>query len=192
MWGVMDGIHAWASIRRRHEAAPSLQEREAYLLHLQLLGTNRRQLRVISSMLLNVVRLLGLTEPRLVSCEEVTRAGDRWMFDETAHEPANPGPHARRAFEGTAKPFLRFTGLLIEPARPENHFDDVLDAYLHCLGTERRLASATVITTESHMRRFFQWLAPKRESITQVTSSDIEQFLTSKRTTCSVRSVGRE
>jgi integrase/recombinase XerD len=63
---------------------------------------------------------------------------------------------------------------------------------LHCLAHERRLASPTIVTSESHMRRFFKWLAPKRELIAQVTPSDIEEFLCSKQTTCSLRSVAGE
>lgn len=46
----------------RHRQAPLLKERESFLSHLQQQGTSRKALRNLSGELLQVVRLLKLTE----------------------------------------------------------------------------------------------------------------------------------
>jgi hypothetical protein len=55
----------------RHQTAPLLKEREVFLTQLQQQGTSRKALRNLSGELLQVVRLLKLTEMRDVSLEEI-------------------------------------------------------------------------------------------------------------------------
>jgi hypothetical protein len=58
----------------RHQTAALLKERERFLTQLQQPGTSRKALRNVSGELLQVVRLLKLTEMRDVSLEEIQRA----------------------------------------------------------------------------------------------------------------------
>ena len=58
----------------RYRQAPLLKERDSFLNHLQQQGTSRKALRNLSAELLQVVRLLKLTEMRDVSLEEIRRA----------------------------------------------------------------------------------------------------------------------
>lgn len=82
----------------RHRQAPLLKERESFLNHLQQRGTSRKALRNLSAELLQVVRLLKLTEMRDVSLEEIQRAARCW------------GAPATRESEGT---FLRGLGFIL-------------------------------------------------------------------------------
>ena len=190
--GAIESIHRWPAILARYEAAPLRRERESYLLHLQELGTNRRRLRVVSAMLLQVVRVLGLTEARPVSYEEVSLAGDAWAIDQSAHAPPRPGPNSKRNFEGAARQFLRSCLLLIEAKPSRNHFDHVLEAFVSHLSVDRQLSSATVATAKSHMRRFLAWLAERSKSLMAVTPYDVEQYLSFKQSTCNPRSLAAE
>jgi hypothetical protein len=57
----------------RHRQAPLLKERASFLNHLQQQGTSRKALRNLSAELLQVVRLLKLTEMREISLEGAKR-----------------------------------------------------------------------------------------------------------------------
>jgi hypothetical protein len=74
----------------RRRQAPLLKERESFLNHLQQQGTSRKALRNLSAELLQVVRLLKLTEMRDVSLEEIQRAARCWA----RQQRANPKAHS--------------------------------------------------------------------------------------------------
>ena len=69
----------------RQEVAPLLKEREAFLEHLLQQGTSLAAARGVSWQLLNVIRLLKLTELRGVWIDEIKEAAQRWDAA-TAHE----------------------------------------------------------------------------------------------------------
>lgn len=72
----------------RHRQAPLLKERESFLSHLQQQGTSRKALRNLSAELLQVVRILKLTEMREVSLEEIRRAARCWARQQRANPKA--------------------------------------------------------------------------------------------------------
>jgi hypothetical protein len=74
----------------RHRQAPLLKERESFLNHLQQQGTSRKALRNLSAELLQVVRLLKLTEMRDVTLEEIRRAARCWA----RQQRTNPKAHS--------------------------------------------------------------------------------------------------
>lgn len=61
----------------RHLAAPLLQEREAFLLHLQRQGTTHFNLARYAPILIQINQSLGLTSLRDVSLHEVLQAVTR-------------------------------------------------------------------------------------------------------------------
>ncbi len=60
----------------RHKSAPLVRERERFLLHLETTGTKRSAIRIVSTYLLQIVKILGLRRLRDVTLEEVDRAAD--------------------------------------------------------------------------------------------------------------------
>lgn len=188
----MDGVHISKHSLARHEAAPLLRERESYLAYLRQLGVGRRRLAVVSAMLLQVIRHLGLTEPNLVTSEQVTAAGTAWCYATEHRRPPMAGPHSRRTFEGTARQFLRFTGMLLKPPPATNQFSGFLKLYLDETGRERRLSLTTRDTARSRLRRFFEWLASRRASLEDVKMEDIDAYLDLKRQSCNSRTISSE
>ena len=82
----------------RHRQAPLLKERESFLNHLQQQGTSRKALRNLSAELLQVVRLLKLTEMRDVSLEEIRRAAQCWAREQRTNPKARSYGNSARFF----------------------------------------------------------------------------------------------
>src|SRR5260370_6958542 len=71
---MLDAFLEHPFFRNRHRQAPLLKERESFLNHLQEQGTSRKALRNLSAELLQLVRLLKLTETRDAPLETFHRA----------------------------------------------------------------------------------------------------------------------
>jgi integrase/recombinase XerD len=94
----------------RHRQGPLLKERESFLNQLQQQGTSRKALRNLSAELLQVVRLLKLTEMRDVSLEEIQRAAN-CLGAPAAHESKGAClRHSASVFTYAAKKWLGFHG----------------------------------------------------------------------------------
>lgn len=94
----------------RHRQAPLLKERESFLNHLQQQGTSRKALRNLSGELLQVVRLLKLTEMRDVSLEEIQRAARCWARQQRTNPKAHSHGNSASSFWGcTRLSILRLT-----------------------------------------------------------------------------------
>ena len=74
----MISISPLPSIQRRYLEGPLLAEREQYLVHLIREGVDRQVLRRNAAYLVHIVRILGLNEFRVVSEDEIQRAGTTW------------------------------------------------------------------------------------------------------------------
>ena len=96
----------------RHREAPLLEERLAFLRHLQELGTSRAALRNVSGQLLHIVRLLQLETLRDVSAGEIKEAARRWAEQQLLNARARSYARTESYFEYVAKKWLRFAGRL--------------------------------------------------------------------------------
>ena len=94
----------------RHRQAPLLNERESFLSHLQQQGTSRKALRNLSAELLQVVRLLKLTEMRDVSLEEIQRAASCWARQQRTNPKAHSYRNSASFFMYAAKSGCASTG----------------------------------------------------------------------------------
>ena len=108
----------------RHRHAPLLNERDSFLNHLQQQGTSRKALRNLSAELLQVVRLLKLTEMRDVSLEGIRRAAQGWAREQRTNPKARSYGNSARFFAYAAKKWLRFHGRLKLPSVPPMRFAD--------------------------------------------------------------------
>src|SRR5260370_2446992 len=106
----------------RHRQAPLLNEWESFLSQRRQQGTSRKALRNLSAELLQVVRLLKLTEMRDVSLEEIQRAASCWARQQRTNPKAHSYGNSASFFTYAAKKWLGFHGLLNLPKAPPMWF----------------------------------------------------------------------
>ena len=102
----------------RHEQAPLLQEREAFVEHLLRQGTSLAAIRGVAWQLLNVIRLLRLTRLRDVKVDEIEEAAQQWTRERRSNPNVRSYKHSGTYFIYVAKKWLRFAGVLKTPAIP--------------------------------------------------------------------------
>ena len=108
----------------RQEKAPLLQEREAFLEHLLRQGTSLAAARNVAWQLLNVIRLLQLTQLRDVWIDEIEEAAKKWTRQQRSNPNIRSYKHTGSYFMYVAKKWLRFAGVLRRPATPRTRFAD--------------------------------------------------------------------
>ena len=89
---MIEIIFAWKQVRERHKAAPLLRERERYLLSLHEQGFSRERLSTTANLLLQIIRIMGLTELRPVGEEEIRTGAEHWAQDAEGHLTRVPAP----------------------------------------------------------------------------------------------------
>lgn len=117
-----------------------LKEGEVFLTQLQQQGTSRKALRNLSGELLQVVRLLRLTEMRDVSLEEIQRAARCWARRQRANPKAHSYGNSASSFMYAAKKWLRFHGRLKLPKAPPMRFADQLEDFAQYMASEQGLS----------------------------------------------------
>jgi integrase/recombinase XerD len=96
----------------RHQEAPLLEERLAFLKYLQERGTSRAALRNVSGQLLHVIGMLKLETLRDVSVDEIKQASRHWGERQRTNARARTYVRTESYFEYVAKKWLRFAGRL--------------------------------------------------------------------------------
>jgi len=96
----------------RHEEAPLLREREAFVEHLLQQGTSLAAARGVSWQMLNVIRLLKLTQLRDVWIDEIEEAAQRWARQQRSNPLSRSYKHSASYFTYVAKKWLHFAGVL--------------------------------------------------------------------------------
>ena len=94
----------------RHEEAPLLLEREAFVEHLLRQGTSLGAARIVAWQLLNVIRLLKLTQLRDVWIDEIEAAAKKWTRQQRSNPNIRSYKHSRSFFIYVAKKWLCFAG----------------------------------------------------------------------------------
>jgi integrase/recombinase XerD len=164
----------------RQEEAPLLREREAFLEHLLRQGTSLAAARGVSWQLLNVIRLLKLTELHSVSLDEIEEAAQRWTQQQRANPLAHSYKHSAGFFIYVAKKWLRFAGVLEQPAIPRMRFADEIDDFVRWATEERGMSASTVQSHRHKMTLFLKWFSERRRSLTALRLRDVDDFLISK------------
>jgi site-specific recombinase XerD len=161
----------------RQEQAPLLREREAFLEHLLEQGTSLASARSVAWQLVNVIRLLRLTELRDVWLDEIENAARRWA----RQQHTNPFAHSYKTsavyFVYVAKKWLRFAGVLRLPATPRMRFGNEFDEFAKWLTEERGLSALTVLSHRRKISLFLKWLAERHRSFAALRLRDVDDFL---------------
>lgn len=166
----------------RHEEAPLLEAREAFLAHLLEQGTSLAAARSVAWQLLNVIHLLKLTRRRAVTLEEVEEAAQRWTEQQHSNPLARSYQHSASYFTYVAKKWLRFAAMLKNPAVPRPRFAAEVDEFTRWITEERGLSALTVRSHRYKISLFFRWFSERRRLLSQVRLRDIDDFLVCKGT----------
>lgn len=154
--------------RRRHCDAPFAQERERYLQHCADLGATYATLRLKSTELLWIARLLHPNAPQGVSAEQLQEIVRRRI---AVH---NGVTTARRVID-IARPWVRFLGWWRAPV-VEIPFQNHLDRYVRWMRDERGLSGATVEQWQGRARLFLQWCAATDRQLCKLAPGDIDHY----------------
>jgi integrase/recombinase XerD len=157
------------------------RERDQFLESLLIYGANRRHIKATASRLLHVVRLMELSEPRMVSEPEIERAASEWSKDVEYHAFRSAGAESAYTLSLTAKRFFRFHGLLAhpEPCRPA--FNEVLVHFLDDLRDVKGRSPGTVQCYSKRLSRFLDWVGRRHELLENTTLLDVDSFLEEQR-----------
>ena len=98
----------------RYRAAPLVEQRERYLVHLKETGARRTTLRKCANDQLSLVRLLNLKEGSRVRLSQIEAATAIWSQPKGRRCDRSASPKARTRFVSHAVRWLRFLGWLDE------------------------------------------------------------------------------
>jgi integrase/recombinase XerD len=166
----------------RHEEAPLLQEREAFLKHLLEQGTSLAAARGVAWQLLNVIKLLKLTRLRYIRIDEINDAAQRWARQQRSNPLARSYKHSATYFNYVAKKWLRFADMLKKPAVAQLRFADQLHQFTRWMAEERGMSTLTIRSNCYKTSLFLRWLSDRRRSLLTVRLGDIDDFLVFKGT----------
>jgi len=158
---------------RRYTTGPFLEERNAFLLHLRDLGYSARQLKTNNRYMLWIAELIDIRQSSAVTPAHVERAAKKWVATHCrARSSANTVRIAKGAFKQVAKNWLRFLDRWCSD-RPCSRYLPQIDSFLQHLREDRGYTMATVLTRQSALRLFFNWLALKECALEDVVPTTI-------------------
>ena len=163
----------------KHQEAPFLREREAYLQHLSARGRRQAQLQNCSMELLHIIRVMEICTLHEVSETEIRTAAERWAREDDVRRKLRGDKSSAARFSLAARGWFRFQGLLMQPSTPICHFDPILDRFRSAM--QSRLAPDTLRTYLPRTRTFLRWAATRHENLLSISLQDIEEYLESRR-----------
>ena len=172
---MIETIFTFESSRSRQRAAPLLQLREDFLAYLHREGIKIQRLRSIAGMLLQIIRIMNLTEPRIVEASEIVYASRRWELD--------PAPiHGRdrkssESFAGLAKRWLRFSGLIGPTSWVQSENECLIQDFVTYLKTERMMVTATIRNYKSRSHQFLRWMSSQKRPLATARRMDVDDYL---------------
>ena len=173
----MEPIYTSQTSRARHMLAPLLPEREQYLAHLRGQGFSLRRIRSQASKLLDVVRVLALSELRPISGTEVEAACERWIADRSSGSiPVGSGKALKASFVRTAKMWLEFHGSVASPNPDSSPCDQLLLDFTTALERCKLYASTTIQTYRWHVRAFLTWFFEGHSSLSSASVNDLDEY----------------
>lgn len=166
----------------RYRAAPLVEQRERFLVHLGKTGARRLTLRKRANEQLSLVRLLELREGAKVHVSQIEAAAAIWSRPKGRRWAREASPKATSRFISNAVQWLSFLGWLDEPAPLRHPHGVEVDAYEAWLRATHGLSAATIESYCAAADRFFMWLAERNVSLTSVKITDIDDAITAEKT----------
>ena len=128
----------------RYRAAPFLEQRERYLVHLRETGARRPTLRKCANDQLGLVRLLELKDGARVRVSQIEAATAIWSQPKGRRCERSASPKARTRFVNHAVQWLRFLGWLDEADKARHRHGAEVDAYEAWMRGDRGLSEETI------------------------------------------------
>jgi integrase/recombinase XerD len=173
-------VYRTSRLIERHRQAPLRSEREQYLRHLIEQGYSYNALLGAATFMLHIIRVLGLSELRVVHEEELERGANFWAEYRGSFRDCRHLHHGSpRCFMKFARNWLRFHGKLALPS--DVPFQEQLQMFSDALRLHQGLASTTIRGYSNRARIFLKWLAARGGEFGAVSMTEIDEFLAEKR-----------
>lgn len=175
----------------RYRAAPLVEQRERYLVHLRETGAKRPTLRKCANDQLSLVRLLKLKEGGRVRLSQIEAVTAIWSQPKARRCDRSASPKAKTRFVNHAVRWLRFLGWLDEADKGRHRHGAEVDAYEAWMRRDRGLSEETIRDYRAAADQFFDWLAATDIPLVSVRIVDIDDAINDKkaRGTCGRRAM---
>ncbi|MET4804791.1 tyrosine-type recombinase/integrase [Bradyrhizobium sp. LB11.1] len=164
----------------RYRAAPLVEQRERYLVHLRETGAERPTLRKCANDQLSLVRLLNLKEGSRVRLSQIEAATAIWSQPKGRRCDRSASSKAKARFVTHAVRWLRLLGWLDEPERERHPHHAKVAIFEKWLRQERGLSTATIQDYCRATDHFFFRLAGKGVPLSAVRMTDIDDVITAE------------
>jgi integrase/recombinase XerD len=175
----------------RYRAAPFVEQRERYLVHLKETGTSRLTLRKWANDQLSLVRLVNLQEGDRVGLSQIEAVAAIWSRPKARRRHQSASSKARSRFISRAVQWLRFLGWFDEAAKARHRHSAEVDAYEAWMRSDRGLSEETIRDYRAAADQFFDWLTATDIPLASVRIVDVDDAINNKkaRGTCSRRTM---
>ena len=114
----------------KHKEAHLLDAREDYLCHLASEEKCQRSIQDAATVLLDIIRVMKMTELRQGDMKEITLGAERWAREELTFRPHPNCKLSARRFILVARGWLRFHSLLMQATKPTCRFDHAWEEFV--------------------------------------------------------------
>ena len=166
----------------KYRAAPLVDGRERYLVHLKESGARRPTLRKCANDQLSLMRLLNLEEGDRVSIDQIEAAAAIWSRPKGRRCIRAASPKARKRFVSQGIGWLRFLVWLDEREKPSHSHRAEVATFEKWLRDERGLSGATVQSYCAAADRFFSWLVGNDVALSAVRIHHIDDAVAAEHT----------
>jgi site-specific recombinase XerD len=161
----------------RYRAAPLVEVRERYLVHLKETGARRLTLRMCANDQLSLVRLLNLKDGDRVSRSQIEAAAATWSQPKGRRFDHAASPKTGSCFVNHGLRWLAFLGWLDQPNDHRHPHDAEVRDFERWLREERGLSAATIKDYCRAADRFFLWLEGRGTPLVDVGMTDIDDVI---------------
>ena len=162
----------------RYRAAPLVEVRERYLVHLKETGARRSTLRKCANNQLSLVRLsYNLKDGDRVSRSRIEAAAATWSQPKGRRCDHAASPKTGSRFVNHGLRWLAFLGWLDQPDDHRHPHDAEVRAFERWLREERGLSMATIQDYCRAADRFFLWLEGRGTPLVDVGMTDIDDVI---------------
>ena len=165
-----------------YRAAPLVEPRERYLLHLAESGTCRLTLRQIALDQVRLLHVLDLSEGERVTVARIEVIASEWdgtRRHKLGRRPRTSRKSTKRALSRVTR-WLRFLGWLDEPQEDIHPYSVELGVLEEWMRAERCLAEGTIDINLRSAREFLDWLTARGNQLKSVRVDDIDAAIEAK------------
>ncbi len=108
---------------------------------------------------------------------KIEKVAQRWARQQRVNPLAHSYKTSASYFIYVAKKWLRFAGVLKQPAIPHMRFGSEIDDFAKWMTEDRGLSALTVRSHRRKISLFLKWFSERHRSFTAVRLSDVDDFL---------------